>query len=84
MQYKVICEVSFPVFERTLDITIPINKSVHYVCEMLNKIINEDIINNYAPKENSVLINKRTGQIYDKNIVIKATDIRNGTKLTFY
>ena len=84
MKYKVVCEVSFPSFERTLDITIPVNKSVLYVCELLNKIIQENISASYVPKKESILINKRTGQIYDKNILVKNTDIRNGTKLAFY
>ena len=84
MKYKVVCEVSFPSFERTLDITIPVNKSVLYVCELLHKIIKENISDTYVPKKESILINKKTGQIYDKNVLVKATDIRNGTKLAFY
>lgn len=84
MQYKVICEVSFPKFERTLDVTIPVNKSILYVCEMLSKILIENITSNYTPQKECILVNKRTGQIYDKNVIVKNTDIRNGSKLTFY
>ncbi len=84
MKYKVICEISFPNFDRTLDIYIPINKSVEYVCKMLEKIIKENIETNYTPKDNCILINKKTGMIYDKNNLVIQTDIRNGTKLTFY
>ncbi len=84
MKYKIICEVSFPSFEITMDVTIPYNKTVYYVCEMLNKIIIDDISPSYKKKENSILINKRTGEVYDKNVLINQTNIKNGTKLTFY
>lgn len=84
MNYKVICEVGFPAFDTILDIELPINKTVDYVCKMLDKIIVENITSNYTPKENSILINKRTGDVYDKNVLLKQTDIRNGSKLTYY
>ncbi len=84
MQYKVMCEMTFPSLETTMDVTLPINKSIYYICEMLNKLIKEEITSEYKVKENSILINKRTGQIYDKNALLKDTDIKNGTKLAYY
>lgn len=84
MQYKVICEVSFPLLDSICDITIPINKSVEYVIRMINQLIIENINSSYQPKEQSLLINKKTGRVYDRNAIIKSTDIGNGTKLTFY
>ncbi len=84
MQYKVMCEMTFPSLETTMDVTLPINKSIYYICEMLNKLIKEEITSEYKVKENSILINKRTGQIYDKNTLLKDTDIKNGTKLAYY
>ena len=84
MKYKIICEISFPAFDISMDVTIPYNKTVYYVCEMLNKIIVDDIMPTYKPKESSILINKRTGEVYDKNVLINQTTIKNGTKLSFY
>lgn len=84
MKYKVICEVSFPILSTSFDINIPINKTVEYVIKMLDKIIQENISSTYVGKDTSILINKRTGKIYDKNELIKNTDITNGTKLTYY
>lgn len=84
MKYKVLCEVTFPTYEQVLDITIPNNKSVLYVCKMLDNIIKESIYQDYQPKENSILINKKTGKIYDKNVLVQETDIKNGTKLAYY
>lgn len=84
MNYKVICEVSFPVLSTSLDINIPINKTVEYVCKMLDEIIIENISSKYVSKDTSILVNKRTGTIYDKNKLVKDTDISNGSKLTYY
>lgn len=84
MKFKIMCEVSFPAMDRILDINIPINKTVEYVCKMLDKIIQENISSKYNPKDSSILVNKRTGEVYDKNVLIKNTDINNGTKLTYY
>ncbi len=84
MLYKVICEVSFPALGIQLDINIPINKTVEYVTKMLDKIIQENISSDYQSKEGSILVNKRTGVVYDKNTLVKDTDICNGCKLTYY
>lgn len=84
MNHKVVCEVSFPTLSITMDINVPINKTIEYICKMLDQIIQESISQNYTPKETSILVNKRTGNVYDKNALVKDTDIGNGTKLTYY
>lgn len=84
MKYKVMCEVTFPNLERSLDVTVPVNKSVGYLCAMLDKMIKENLSSTYVVKPNSILVNKKTGTVYDKNKIIIETDIRNGTKLTYY
>ena len=84
MMYKVICEISFPVLGIQIDVNIPINKTVLYVTKMLDKIIEENVSAEYQSKDNSILVNKRTGLVYDKNVLIKNTDISNGSKLTYY
>ncbi len=84
MIYKVFCEISFPSLDITLDVTLPIDKSIEYVCLMLENIMKEETDNNYQPKDNSILINKVTGTIYDRNVLVIDTDIRNGTKLAYF
>ena len=84
MKYKVVCEISLPQFEYTFDINIPYNKSVYYVCKMIDKLIQENILPTYQSDDTKSLINRRTGQVYDFNMIISETDIRNGTRLTYY
>lgn len=84
MKYKVVCEVTFPIYEITVDVNIPINKTVLYICNMLDKMIIEEIDPNYQIKEDSILVNKRDGKVFDKNFLVKEAGIENGTKLTYF
>ncbi len=84
MKYKIICEVSFPALDKKMDIYVPINKSIEYLCNMLDKLIVETISPDYNPKPNSILVNQRTGKVYDKNKLVKYEGLSNGTKLTYY
>ena len=84
MKYKIICEVSLPEFEYVLDVNIPYNKTVYYVCKMLDNIIKENIYPNYEGKNNAKLIDSKTGLPFDMNNLVSETTIRNGSKLTYY
>ena len=84
MKYKVVCEICFPQFETTVDVNIPYNKTVFYVCKMLEKLIVESISPSYQPNPNSCLINQKNGMPYDMNALISETDIKNGTRMTYY
>lgn len=84
MNFKIVCEVSFPSLDMTFDIYIPINKSIEYICQMLDKIIKEKISSKYVSKQTSMLVNKRTGEVYDKNKLVKDTDLGNGSKIVYY
>ena len=78
------CEITFPSFETTIDVTLPINKTVGYTCSMLDKYIIDNLDATYKIKPNSILVNKKTGTVYDKNKLIAETDIKNGCSLVFY
>lgn len=84
MKYKVICEISLPEFEYTFDLNIPYNKSIYYVCRMIDKIIQENVYSKYQPNDNKSLINKQTGERYDVNALVYETNIKNGMRLTYY
>lgn len=84
MKYKIIVEVTFPIYEVTLDVNIPINKSVLYVCNMLDKLILEEVDDTYQPQKNSILVNKKDGKVFDKNVLVKEAGIENGSRLTYF
>lgn len=82
---RVLVRLYVPLLEKKYDIWIPINKSVYYVVQAfltgidsINKI--HYIYNEKFPR----LYNKSTSDIYDMNLKIIDTDIRNGTELILF
>ena len=60
---------------------IPVNKHVEDVTKILNKAVNEISYGLYPVKDDVKLINRRTGEVYDKGFYIRNTTIKNGTQL---
>ena len=81
MEYKVLVKLFVPEIEQTFDLYIPVNKSVGQVLVLLNKAVHSESLNVYPIRESLRLINKRTGQVYDQTILVRQTDIKNGTEL---
>ena len=88
------CETSFfliwpkirrldvPKIEKKYEILIPIDKDIYSVTKLIEKSIFEFTNGSYLNVfGNGNLINKKDGKIYDVNLIIKETDIRNGTEL---
>lgn len=84
MKTKVLVKAIFPAMDMEYDVKIPANEQVWKVNKLLVKAIFD--MNNFAydiKNDNYVILNKKTGTIYDNNQVIIDTDIRNGTELIF-
>ena len=84
MNNKVLIKAILPNIEQEYDMFIPVNEQIWKIEKLAVKCI-YDILNiSYNPKQESYnIINKITGQIYDKNQIVIDTDIRNGTELYF-
>ena len=84
MNNKVLVKILLPSMEKEFDVFIPVNEQMWKVEKLLMKCIYSVENVNYDPRtENFCIINKKTGQMYEKNVVIIDTDIRNGTELYF-
>lgn len=83
MDYKVLIKLYVPEIEESYELRIPINKYVGEVAESLTKIVNE-LSKVYPVKQTANLCNRQTGTIYQKNYIIRQTDIRNGTELVLF
>ncbi len=83
MEYKVLIKLFVPEIEEIYEMYIPINKTVGEIAELLTKMIN-DLSKVYPIKKNVCLCNRYTGIIYEKNNLIRDTDIRNGTELIIF
>lgn len=80
MEYKVLIKLYIPEIEDIYEVSIPFNKTVYEVSKLLNQLVN-NASGIYPIKTNISLYNRRSGAIYDRNKLIRETDIRNGTEL---
>ena len=84
MNNKVLIKVILPNIELECDMFIPVNEQLWKIEKLSVKCIYDLLNISYNPKEESYnIINKITGQIYDKNQIVIDTDIRNGTELYY-
>ena len=81
MEYKVLVNISVPEIEKNYEMYIPINKTISQESVLINRLIN-NISYETFPIKNSILIyNKTTSQLYPPELIIRNSDIRNGTQL---
>lgn len=83
MEDKILIRLFVPEIEETYEMFIPVNKYVGELCELFCKLIN-DLSKVYPVRSNACLCNRRTGLIYEKNVLVRQTDIRNGTELIIF
>lgn len=78
---KLLVQLYLPLLEKEYDLFIPINKRVGTVKQLIEKSLSEGNDIDYIIKENTNLYSKDTGLPYDVQLLIKDTDIKNGSKL---
>lgn len=78
---KILIEVYVPSIEQTFNLFIPINKSCQKIIDLIEKAIKEIAINGYPDKDNTVMIDKEMGTIYNQNVIIKDSGLKNGSKV---
>lgn len=83
MEYKVLINLFVPEIEENYEMYIPINKTVGEISELLTKIVH-DLSKVYPIRNNACLCNRYTGIIYERNILVRNTDIRNGTEIIIF
>lgn len=81
MENKVLVEIVVPEILQTFDVYLPINKKMGNIIVLLNKAINELSNNCYPISQNKVLYNANTKELYQSDILLFNTNIRNGSKL---
>ena len=78
---NVLIKLYVPMLEEIYDVWIPSHKKIYNVIILLVKAINEFNNNCYILNEMPMLYDKQTAEIYDVNLRVKETSIRNGTEL---
>ncbi len=81
MKNKVLVKVYIPEFELSYDIFIPVSEYIWRVKELIIKSVNDMENLGIDLNHRFILMNKDNGIIYDNNLVVHKTDIRNATDL---
>ncbi len=80
MEYKVLIKLFVPEIEDAYEAYIPINKTVGQISLLLNQMVS-NLSGVYPAESNVLLYNRRTNLPYDRGVLVRDTDIRNGTEL---
>ena len=81
MNNKVLVDVIVPLLEEKYQLYIPINKRISVVIRLIEKALNE-MTNGYYPiKEDSVIIDVESGNVYDINITVKESKMIHGSQI---
>ncbi len=83
MNNKVLVKVEFIEYNVIFEIFIPVNELIWKVALLIEKSAG-DLLGVDSGQKKHVIINKKTNQVYDVNMTVKESDIRNGTELVFY
>lgn len=84
MEYKVLIKLIVPEIGEEYELLIPVNRTIKFVSNLLNKFITNVTNGAYPEREVIHLSNRRTGVLYNLTDYVRKTDIRNGTELILY
>lgn len=78
---KVLVRVYVPKLEKNFEMWLPLNKRLCNIVNLLVKTIDDFCKGYYKPEGIPILYNKSTAEEYNLNLLLKDTNIRNGTEL---
>ncbi len=80
MDFRVYVIVEMPILDKKYELLVPIDRRIHDLISVLKKAIPE-LSADYYERREPVIMSKTSGDVYDLNVVIKNTNIKNGTRL---
>ena len=78
---KILLEVYIPSIEKEYDIFVPVNKKIGTIKKMIEigiKDLTDDV---YSISKDTNLYSKDTGNMYDVNVKLIDTDLKNGSRI---
>ena len=78
---KVLVTVNIPSLEVKYDMFIPVNKSIYNVIGMMKKSLFSLSLGSFDLNRDYLLYNEDTGNVYEMNVLVRDTDIRNNSKI---
>lgn len=81
MNNKVLVEVVVPVLEESYDVFIPVNKKIGNIIVLLSKAVSDLSSGYFKNDDTNCLYNGITGDVYPMDVLVRNSDIRNGSKI---
>ena len=78
---KVLVSVNIPILEKKYDMYFPVNRKIHNVIGMIKTSLYELSQGSFDVNTKCILYNEENGDAYDMNILVRESDIRNGSKV---
>lgn len=78
---KILLEISIPSIEKLYDVFVPVSKHIGTIKNLIEKGIIDLTDHDYVTSDEVNLYSKETGQIYDVNMRIIDSDLKNGSRL---
>lgn len=81
IENKVLVSVNVPMLEKKYDIYFPVNRKICNVIKMLKTSLYQLSQGSFDINRDYVLYNKDNGEPYDMNILVRESNIRNGSSV---
>ena len=81
IENKVLVSVNVPILENKYDIYFPVNRKMSNVIKMIKVSLFELSQGTFDVNANYVLYNKEYGEPYDMNMLVRESNIRNGSNV---
>lgn len=83
MNNKVLVKLTVPKLEESYDVYIPINKRIGNIIQLINKVLSELTNGLYIGSDFTSLYDEN-GEKYEPNLLVRQTDIRNGSVIVLF
>jgi hypothetical protein len=81
IENKVLVSVIVPILENNYDIYFPVNRKISNVIKMIKSSLQGLSQGSFDMDKQYVLYNKDNGEPYDMNILVRESNIRNGSSV---
>ena len=81
IENKVLVSVNIPALEKKYDIYFPVNKKIGNVIKMVKSSLYQLSQGSFDANKDYILYNKDNGEPYDMNILVRESNIRNGSNV---
>ena len=78
---KILLEVYIPLIEKEYDVFIPVSKRIGTIKKLIERGIVDLADDGYIIKDDTNLYSKEKGLIYDVNLKVIDTDLKNGSRV---